>query len=199
VTATPAPVAPAPPKAPPTGRADHGVNLPSPREVDRIDPFGLVEDEIRLLDLVGPPHLIATPRQAKRLANSYGLLTALREPFHNDDLKSRSGYLSTDTDNNQKADYFPYRASVVLLASLVARPAEGSELVQQLRAAATKKPHGSWTDFLSSQAGDSLATLLLEITRMAARHDLELPEPLEAWAEWIIPVGRLSFPAGSVR
>jgi KAP-like P-loop domain-containing protein len=185
---TPAAVPPVPlsPKAPPAGGASVGVSLPRPREVDRVDPFALHPDEIRLLDLVGPPHLIATPRQAKRLANSYGLLTALREPVRSADLDKGPGY-------------YPYRAGLVLLAVLVAQPADGTDFLKVLKAAAAANPGGSWTDFLTGRADDAPATALLEITRTAAGHDLALPEPLCAWSEWIVPVGRLSFPAGSVR
>ncbi|WP_369254359.1 hypothetical protein [Streptomyces sp. R35] len=27
---------------------------------------------------------------------------------------------------------------------------------------------------------------------------LPLPEPLSAWAQWVVPVGRLSFPTGRI-
>jgi hypothetical protein len=37
---------------------------------------------------------------------------------------------------------------------------------------------------------------LAHITSTAAGHDLPLPEALTAWADWLIPVGRLSFPTG---
>jgi hypothetical protein len=60
-------------------------------------------------------------------------------------------------------------------------------------------PHGTWTGFLAGRADDRLAASLSEITGTAAAERLALPEPLEAWAEWIVPVSRLSFPAGSVR
>jgi WD40 repeat protein len=182
-----------------TESVDHGVRLPGLREVDRIDPFGLDPDEIRLLDLVGPSRLILTPRQTKRMTNSYGLLTALRGPAHLDDLKPHLGYTCTDADPKQEVEYHPYRAGLVLLAALIARPGEASDFVQQLQAAAVMNPHGTWTGFLAGRADDRLAASLSEITGTAAAERLALPEPLEAWAEWIVPVSRLSFPAGSVR
>ena len=52
------------------------VRLPAARVVERIDPFALDPDEVRLLNLLGPPLFVSTPRQVKRLANSYGLLAA---------------------------------------------------------------------------------------------------------------------------
>ena len=39
----------------------------------------------------------------------------------------------------------------------------------------------------------------LRITaEVAAEHGLPLPAPLSAWQEWVVPVGRLSFPTGHV-
>src|SRR5439155_1238046 len=69
-------------------------------------PAGPGAEEQRLLHLLGPP-LITTPRAAKRLANSYGLLSAL----HPIDLAaSRDG------------DEPGWRAAMVLLATLVGYP-----------------------------------------------------------------------------
>ena len=41
-----------------------------------------------------------------------------------------------------------------------------------------------------------LADALEKLTADAAATGLPLPEPLEAWAEWVVPVGRLSFETG---
>ena len=85
------------------------VDLPAPRIIERTDPLAFSGDEQRLLHLLGPP-LIATLRAAKRLANSYGLLSAL----HSADLASR-----------QDGDQPGYRAAMVLLATLVGYPELG--------------------------------------------------------------------------
>jgi hypothetical protein len=71
--------------------------------------------------------------------------------------------------------------------------AEGADLLKDLHA--EKDPHRSWTDFL---AGRPLEEPLTRIAGTAAGHGLALPEPLCAWKEWIVPVGRLSLPAGRV-
>ncbi|QTI49489.1 hypothetical protein JYK04_07361 [Streptomyces nojiriensis] len=65
------------------GRADidtdmFGVILPEAPVVERVDPLVLEADELALLELLGPPLPVSTPRAVKRLANSYGLLTAIR-------------------------------------------------------------------------------------------------------------------------
>ncbi|EID79117.1 MULTISPECIES: P-loop NTPase fold protein [Rhodococcus] len=55
---------------------DSAVDLPAARIVERIDPLAFTDDELTLIRLLGPP-LITTPRSVKRLANSYGLLSAI--------------------------------------------------------------------------------------------------------------------------
>ena len=42
----------------------------------------------------------------------------------------------------------------------------------------------------------TLVSALEKLTADAAAAGLPLPEPLEAWAEWVVPVGRLSFETG---
>jgi hypothetical protein len=41
-----------------------------------------------------------------------------------------------------------------------------------------------------------LVSALEKLTADAAAAGLPLPEPLEAWAKWVVPVGRLSFETG---
>jgi hypothetical protein len=84
--------------------------------VERVDPLTLEPDELALLDLLGPPLLIATPRAVKRLANSYGLLTALRREHRAADLREHHGTI-TDPATGQVRDVtdYPYRAGMVLL------------------------------------------------------------------------------------
>ncbi|MBM2616035.1 hypothetical protein JIG36_10755 [Actinoplanes sp. LDG1-06] len=237
-------------------RADDVLRLPEPRTVERVDPFALDQDEIRLLDLVGPPHMISTPRQVKRLANSYGLLTTLRRDERARDLADQSSSGPAGQANGRppgrstertaggppahpvrqaasaapahpvdRADggppVYPYRCGLVLLSALVAYPALGPGLFAHLHRAAERAPRGSWADFLPGlvpqrdAAGwhnrdglrllpveaaqwNSLAAALGQVTRAAKDSGLDLPEPLAAWAEWIVPVGRLSFPTGRV-
>jgi hypothetical protein len=201
------------------GRTAPDSELPSPRLVERIDPFALDRDEIRLLDLLGPPRLLATPRQVTRLANSYGLLTVLRRDRRTTDLTEQSSSIRRHDGTMQRVMYRPCRAATVLLAALVAHPGLGPDLFLRLHDVSERDPHSTWDDFLiglapratadgwsnrddepltGSQAHrwQALADALREATLAAASHDLHLPEPLRAWAEWIVPVGRLSFPTG---
>jgi WD40 repeat protein len=196
-------------------------NLPSPRLVERIDPFALDRDEIKLLDLLGPPRLLTTPRQVTRLANSYGLLTVLRREQRAADLKLQTGRIRHKDGTSRSVVYRPCRAATVLLASLVAYPSLGPDLFLYLRDESLHDPHRTWEEFLFELApratssgwknrGDepltayqarqwqALFDALREAAAEAANRDLYLPEPLVAWAEWIVPVGRLSFPTGRV-
>jgi len=82
-------------------------------------------------------------------------------------------------------------------------------------------PHRPWSDFLTdleprhgdggwhntanplitpvqAQQWQALLKGLRAVAASAATAGLTLPEPLHAWAEWIIPVGRLSFPTGRI-
>jgi KAP family P-loop domain len=211
----------------PTARADGqtvvlSARLPAGRVIERVDPLTLEPDELALLDLLGPPLLVATPRAVKRLANSYGLLTALRREHRAADLSAQPGTV-TDRAVSRKHEtaYYPYRAGMVLLAALVAFPALGPALFLYLHHAAAATPGQRWEDFLDSlapvrgpggwhnpadpemtpvqaQQWQALLDGLRHASRTAARHHLPLPEPLSAWLQWVIPVGRLSFPTGRI-
>jgi hypothetical protein len=202
-----------------TGSGMFGIRMPAARVAVRVDPFALDPDEVRLLNLLGPPRLISTPRQVKRLANSYGLLTALRAGHRSADLSERSGVVA-DPDRRE-VHYRPYRAGLVLLAVLVGYPALGPGLFVHLHHTAAGAPEFGWAIFLDTlrprstgrgwsnrdglplsaaqaQQWRSLATALHTAGQAAAAEGLDLPEPLGAWAEWVVPVGRLSFPTGRV-
>jgi hypothetical protein len=198
-----------------------GVRLPAARVVERVDPFALDPEEIRLLDLLGPPHLITTPRQVKRLANSYGLFTALRHEQRPNDLAEHTGRLDRGGESRDVV-YRPYRSGMVLLAVLVAYPALGPGLFVYLSHAAARHPYQSWTAFLSAlkprradrggwcnrdgvplsgvqaQQWLALTDALRHIGAAAHNEQLPLPEPLHAWSRSLVPVGRLSFPTGRV-
>ena len=118
------------------------MRLPSARVVERVDPLTLESEEMALLDLLGPPLLVATPRAVKRLANSYGLLTALRRDDRTADLAEQYATI-TDPATGQLSEvaYRPYRAGMVLLAALVAFPAIGPALFLYLRHTAGADPH----------------------------------------------------------
>lgn len=190
--------------------------------VELTDPLTFTEEEAQLLCLVGPPHLPLTPRSVKRLANSYGLLTALRQPHRDHDHAICSNPAADPAA--ARTHYRPYRAGLVLLAALVAFPALGPHLCQHLHQQADTAPESSWSDFLtgltpqphptepdafinafrldltSAQArqwGD-LHTALRQITDTAAARGLYLPARLGPWLPWVIPAARLSFPAGQV-
>jgi hypothetical protein len=51
---------------------------------------------------------------------------------------------------------------------------------------------------VQAQQWQSLLLGLDHVTRKAAEANLPLPEPLTAWAQWVVPVGRLSFPTGRI-
>jgi KAP family P-loop domain/WD domain, G-beta repeat len=180
-------------------------DLPAPRIIERGDPLAFSAAEQRLLHLLGPP-LITTPRAAKRLANSYGLLSAL----HPRDLAaSRDG------------DEPGWRAAMVLLATLVGYPELGPVLFPHIHQQAATSPDAPWAgladglhphrdggawrnkarvglDDTQAQHWESLASALASIEARAAQETVPLPRTLATWARWIEPVGRLSFPTGRV-
>jgi hypothetical protein len=199
-----------------------GVELPAARVVERVDPLTLEPDELALLDLLGPPLLVLTPRGVKRLANSYGLLTALRRDHREADLaEQHAPILDPASGNLRQVAYRPYRAGMVLLAALVAYPALGPALFGHLNHTAAAHPHQSWTQFLETlqpqqthgrwanpadpqmtpvqaQQWHALLGALHHVAQTTAARDLALPESLAAWAQWVVPVGRLSFPTGRI-
>ncbi|MGD0244566.1 MAG: P-loop NTPase fold protein [Streptosporangiaceae bacterium] len=199
-----------------------GTKLPAARVVERVDPLTLEPDELSLLDLLGPPLLVTTPRTAKRLANSYGLLTALRRDHRATDLRGIVGKVADPaTGTIRTVSYYPYRAGMVLLSALVAFPSLGPALFLHLHHTATEHPRHAWEDYLASlkpsqesghwrnpadpsmtpvqaQQWQALIDALLRTTRIAREHKLPLPEPLGAWHQWVVPVGRLSFPTGRI-
>ncbi|KAB1976841.1 P-loop NTPase fold protein [Streptomyces triticiradicis] len=198
----------------------YGAELPEARVVERIDPLTLEPDELELLDLLGPPLLIATPRGVKRLANSYGLLTQLRGSRRQSDLAEISTTLRNDP-LTEPVSYFPYRAGMVLLAALVAYPSLGPALFLHLHHTAARQSDATWQQYVDTltprqengrwrnaadphmtpveaQRWQALLQALDHVTTKAAEAQLDLPEPLTAWAEWIVPVGRLSFPTGRI-
>jgi hypothetical protein len=188
--------------------------------IERVDPLTLEPDELGLLDLLGPPLLVNTPRAVKKLANSYGLLTALRRSYRREDLSVRRATISYPSGQIRQVSYYPYRAGMVLLAALIAYPPIGPALFLHLHHSAARNPEQSWQAFLEgltptsqpswhnhadpdmtpvrAQQWQSLLDGLHRVTQTAAQRDLPLPEPLIAWNEWIIPVGRLSFPTGRI-
>jgi hypothetical protein len=180
-------------------------DLSAPRVVERGDPLAFRSDEQRLLHLLGPP-LITTPRATKRLANSYGLLSAL----HSDDLST-----------SQDGDHPSYRAAMVLLATLVGYPELGPALFLHIHQRAATDPTAAWAqlvqglqprrdgstwcnkargrlDEAQAQQWQSMARALCRIQKHAEKEGLPLPRMLATWGHWIQPVGRLSFPTGRV-
>ena len=186
--------------------ADAGpVDLPAPRIVERSDPLAFSGDEQRLLHMLGPP-LITTPRAAKRLANSYGLLAALR---------------STDLAGSRDGDHPGYRAAMVLLATLIGYPELGPDLFPHIHECAAADPTAAWPqlvrglqpghdgatwrnavrggmDKTQAQQWESLTRALCHIEEQAGEQSLLLPGMLATWGQWVQPVGRLSFPTGRV-
>jgi hypothetical protein len=204
--------------------ADGEVHLDALPVVEEVSLLSLSEDELRLMDELGPPLLVATPRLAKRLFNSYALLTAIRrarqqargESADRDRTEQR---FPLDTEN---VPYVPYRAGMVLLAALVAYPSVGPALCRCLLDAALESPQLSWRDFCRTlpdrrlevtdeppggthrQARDverqwrELAAALLSVTDRASALGLALPPVVGAWGEWVELTARFSFPSGRV-
>jgi hypothetical protein len=196
------------------------ISLPAPRIIERVDPLTLEPDELALLDLLGPPLLVNTPRAVKKLANSYGLLTALRRNHRISDLVEQHSFIASPNGHERVVSYYPYRASMVMLAALTAYPSLGPAFFLHLHHIATKNPNQLWKHFLESlvptpaprwhnladpemtpvqaQQWQALLDALHNVNNTAAEHNLHLPSPLIAWHEWIVPVGRLSFPTGRI-
>ncbi|MFK0279454.1 P-loop NTPase fold protein [Streptomyces sp. NPDC090499] len=189
--------------------------------VELADPFAFTEEEAHLLRIVGPPRLPLTPRSVKRLANSYGLLIALRQSHREHD---HTDHPNPATPTAPTTYYRPYRAGLVLIAALVAFPALGPELCRRIFQQANIDPESSWSDFVAelaprphpdrpetysnglcselsptqAQQWSALHTALRQITIAAAARQLDLPARLGSWQPWVIPTARLSFPAGQV-
>ncbi|MCP2314149.1 P-loop NTPase fold protein [Kitasatospora paracochleata] len=202
----------------------YGPRVEAVRIVERVDLLTLDPDELALLDLLGPPLMVSTPRAVKRLANSYGLLTALRRDKRGTDRAEHTNPgagTATDATSAKGAPTRPYRAGMVLLATLVAYPALGPALCLYLHRQASKTPDQTWTDFCASltpqsldgqwsnaahphmttaqaKQWEALCQALDSVTREAAARSLHLPDRLGPWREWVVPVARLSFPAGHV-
>ncbi len=208
------------------GRADQGsdqeipwdstVALPAAPLLIRVDPYALREDERTLMRLLGPP-LITTPRAVKRLTNSYGLLAAIQRQTATTTNTPGSEPPHAGGETAEIVD----GAAMVLLAALVGFAELGPALFTYLHHCATQNPTETWTAFLArleptvrsedhgwgnpavpdltpveAQTWRNLLGALREVTRNADTAGISLPDPLAAWAHWIVPVGRLSFPTG---
>ena len=51
---------------------------------------------------------------------------------------------------------------------------------------------------VQAQQWRALLAGLRHVAAAATERNLPLPEPLTAWADWVVPVGRLSFPTGRI-
>jgi hypothetical protein len=149
--------------------------------------------------------LISTPRAVKRLANSYGLFAAI----------------SRQRDPEASTSSLP---AMVLLAALIGFPNLGSRLLTHLHDKLTAEPGLEWEAFVKGlqpikDNGDSgawsnaaalnlspieaenwrvLASALDRINRQAYHRECALPQAISEWQRWMVLIGRLSFPAGSV-
>jgi len=205
---------PAPP-APLAPQPEGVVRLPAARTIPRSDPMQLTNHELQFLKLLGPP-FITTPRSVKRLTNSYGFLTAIRGDQRAADLEARTG------SSGARDGSYPYRASMTLLATLIGFPAESAVLFVHLHHVARSEPTATWSRFVDDLeprphgscrwANDCIADLdhgsarswlalvdgLRRLHQQAEDGQLDLPMPLTAWDEWVVPVGRLSFQTGHI-
>jgi hypothetical protein len=200
-------------------RGDEGddakMELPAPRVVDRLDPMHITEDERRFMQLLGPP-LITTPRSVKRFTNSYGFLNALRGERR---LRDTQGVPDLTTGEL----YYPHRAALALLATLIGFPSLSPDLFLQIHDQASRWPGRTWGQLVDQLAPEraqevgrwtsacfgplepesarqwaKLTSALRNLESEAARKQMGLPVPLSAWAEWVVDVGRLSFQTGHV-
>lgn len=110
---------------------------------------------------------------------------------------------------------------MVLLASLIAYPALGPTLFLHLHHTAASHPDQTWERYratliprkhqgvwqnptdpdmtpVRAQQWQALLDGLNRISKERAAAQLDLPDPLTAWAQWVVPVGRLSFPTGGI-
>jgi hypothetical protein len=191
-----------------------------------VSPVALTPGEIQLLKMLGPPHFVITPRAAKRLANSYALLTAIRRRAgkRNADLQQTAARGSQSDEMEQPAAP-AYRAGLVLLACLVSYPALGPALCRHLHRTAADDRQHSWNTFVAGLAPhprkspghgwcnqaepsgfnrryaedwNALHAALTTITQEAAAQEAPLPDELAVWHDWVEHVARLSFPSGRV-
>jgi hypothetical protein len=124
-----------------------------------------------------------------------------------------------ETTRGMGSSYVSYRSAMVLLATVIAFPSLCPTLFTHLHRTGASPPSGTWTQFLkqaeprftddgwNSDVAGLLTTTdarrwihlvdaLQQLTTDAADAGLPLPEPLDVWADWVIPVGRLSFETG---
>jgi len=110
---------------------------------------------------------------------------------------------------------------MVLLVALIGFPNLGSRLLTHLHDKATTTPDLDWGTFveglkpqeeqerLFNKAAKNLTALEAENWRVLANaldrihgaareHGCELPNAVSEWRHWMVLIGRLSFPAGSV-
>ena len=114
--------------------------LPAPPSDGRANPLALTADERRLLKILGPG-LVTSPRSVKRLVNSYGLLNALRG-------RQRAQDLMPYQDPRTGQSWHPYRAALVLLATLIGFPTESPALFETLYRRARSLPATTWAEFV---------------------------------------------------
>ena len=167
--------------------------LPSPSTAQLVDPLVLHDDEARFVKLLGPP-LVTTPRSAKRLLNSYGLLLAIEGQ------SGRDAMIATTDDGREVR---PHRAALTLLAAVVGCPDQAPTFFRRVFETASASPTLAWTDFLDQREGhddDALVEALVDVTRrgLDAEPPMPLPTSLSDWGPWVVPCGRLSFQTGHV-
>jgi hypothetical protein len=104
---------------------------------------------------------------------------------------------------------------MVLLAAVIGYPDLGPQLFTALHHAGQSTPNRAWSQWLrdhsANQRPDSirspqsreqpsrlhdLVEALTHVGQQAAAAGVPLPQRLDTWAAWVIPVGRLSFPTG---
>jgi hypothetical protein len=186
------------------------------QKVEQVDPLTFTPDEHQFMSLLGPP-LISAPRAVKRLANSYGLLAAISTT---NGLGRGRPELLPLPDINPQQEAYPYRAGMALLAAVIGFPMLGPTFFPDIHNTAQGKPSTRWDAHIAGlqpELGDKgwanrievtmtptraqhwkiFLDALGEIGRRAERAGLPVPQRLDIWAKWVVPVGRLSFPTGS--
>jgi hypothetical protein len=93
---------------------------------------------------------------------------------------------------------------MVLLATVLGFPDLGPTLFPDLHHAAAADPPRCWSAYLDAiplladthdrDRWTDLTHALRGITAAAAVAGLPLPQRLDVWASWVVPIGRVSFP-----
>ena len=188
--------------------------------------LALTADELRLMAQLGPPLITAprAVKRLTNSYGDPGSLSAAdartgtaqsSTPSPTSSATTRTCSTTISLSANRVA--YPYRAGMVLLAAVIGYPDLGPRAVHRavLRRPINTRPRlvpwlrdqghltsgrGFEPTTTGSRDNRHAAMTWLEalnyVSHQAAEAGLPLPQRLDTWAAWVIPVGRLSFPTG---